>query len=163
MTAGAEIVEAIRDALTSIAAPRFFETERGFQGELLVQLSRRLNLTDQRIIEQEHQKRLYDHGLTVRPDIIIHQPFDPDRHAARTQGNFAVLELKVNATAKEAAEDFKNLAAMIRVLQYPLGVFINIGSSTTHADLVPKEVRGRVVAFAVELQDGKPRVVEART
>jgi len=162
MTSASEIVDCIRDSLTAITAPRFFQTERGFQGELLVQLSRRLHLIGQDIVEQEYQKRLRDHGLTVRPDIIIHEPFDPSYHGARTSGNRAVVELKVNATAAEAAEDFESLAAMIQVLRYPVGVFVNIASSVTHANLVPKAVRRHVVAFAVALQEGKPHVVEAR-
>ena len=38
------IAACLRDALQAITAPRFYETERGFQGQLLVELSRRLNL-----------------------------------------------------------------------------------------------------------------------
>lgn len=74
-----------------------------------------------------------------------------------------MVELKLKATATQAAEDFKSLEAMIQVLRYPLGVFINIGSDVTHSALVPEGVRGRVVAFAVELRDGKSHVVEERT
>lgn len=147
----------------AITAPRFFLTERGFQGELLVQLSRRLHLLDNEIVEQEYQKRQRDHGLRLRPDIIIHEPFDPARHGARAEGNRAVVELKLNATPDEAAEDFRSLAAMIQVLGYPLGVFVNIAATDTHADLVPAAVRGRVVTFAVTLQDGEPRVIEEQT
>ena len=69
----------------------------------------------------------------------------------------------MNAAEAEAAKDFYSLAAMIQVLDYPLGVFINIGSSITHGNLVPRAVRGSVVAFAVELRDGKTHVVEERT
>jgi hypothetical protein len=162
MTLDSEIIACIRDSLSAITAPRFYQTERGFQGELLVQLSRRLPLLDQEIVEQEHQKRLRDHGLTIRPDIIIHEPFDPARHAARTEGNRAVMELKLNATRAEAAEDLESLAVMIQVLRYPLGVFVNIASSVTYADLVPRAARGRVVAFAVTLKDGKPSLIEER-
>jgi hypothetical protein len=163
MTSSVEITKCIRDALSAIAAPRFFRTERGFQGELLVQLSRRLPLADPEIIEQEYQKRMRDHGLTVRPDIIIHEPFDSARHGARSEGNHAVVELKLNATAAQAAEEFGNLASMIRMLGYPLGVFVNIASSHTYVDLVPKAARGHVVAFAVTLKGGNVHVIEART
>ena len=86
-----------------------------------------------------------------------------EHHAGRAEGNRAVVELKLNATTAEAAEDFESLAAMIQVLHYPLGLFVNIASTVTHADLVPEVVRGCVVAFAVSLQDGKPRVIEERT
>lgn len=115
----------VRDALTAINNPRFFETERGFQGELIAHLAA-LQLPDQAILEQEYQKRQREHGLTIRPDIIIHEPYDPKRHAARTEGNYAVLELKLNATPGEALEDFHSLATMIKVLHYPLGIFVNI-------------------------------------
>ena len=162
MPSSSEIIACIKDSLTAITTPRFFRTERGFQGELLVQLSHRLHLTDPEIAEQEYQKRQRDHGLTVRPDIIVHEPFDSTRHRDPTEGNRAVLELKLNATAAEAAEDYEKLAAMIEVLRYPLGVFVNIASTQTYIDLVPQEARGRVVAFAVILQDGKPRITEDR-
>jgi hypothetical protein len=162
MSSAPQIIECIRDSLAAITAPRYFRTERGFQGELLVQLSRRLHLLDREIVEQEYQKRQRDHGLTVRPDIIIHEPFDPARHAGRAEGNRAVVELKLNATMAEAAEDFESLAAMIQLLHYPLGVFVNIASTVTHANLVPAAVRSHVVAFAVSLQDGKPCVTEER-
>ena len=65
------------------------------------------------------------------PDIIIHEPFDLARHGARMEGNRAVVELKVNATAAQAAEDFESLAAIIHALRDPLGVFVNIASSVT--------------------------------
>lgn len=160
MASTSQIIACIRESLTAITTPRLFRTERGFQGELLVQLSRRLQLTAPEIVEQEYQKRQTDHGLTVRPDIIIHEPFDPAHHRYPTEGNRAVVELKLNATAAEAAEDYASLASMIQVLHYPLGVFVNIASSATYADRVPEEVRGRVVAFAVTLQDGEVRLVE---
>lgn len=163
MSSASEIVGCIRDSLGAIIAPRFYQTERGFQGQLLVQLSQRLHLLDRELVEQEYQKRQRDHGLTVRPDIIIHEPFDATHHRARTHGNRAVIELKLSATAAEAAEDFDSLAKMIQVLEYPLGVFINIASTVTHANLVPTAIRGRVVAFAVTLQDGKPRVLEEQS
>lgn len=121
MSSTLQIIGCIRDSLAAITAPRYFRTERGFQGELLVQLSRRLHLLDREIVEQEYQKRQQDHGLTVRPDIIIHEPFDPAHHAGRAEGNRAVVELKLNTTTAEAAEDFESLAAMIQVLHYPLG------------------------------------------
>jgi len=149
-----------RESLRGITAPRFYETERGFQGELLSQLSKRPQLSDPEIIEQEHQKRLKEHGLTIRPDIIIHEPFDPERHSARTEGNLAVVELKLNATAKEAAQDFQNLAAMLRVLQYRFGVFVNIGTTETHSELVTSDMKGRVVLFAISLNDGHAHLVE---
>lgn len=156
----AEVLAGVRDALQSITAPRLFETERGYQGALLGQLDRRLQLPARVILEQEYQKQAGRHGVTIRPDIIIHEPFDPERYADRTQGNVAVIELKLRATAAEAADDFKSLGLMMDVLHYPLGVFINIGANRTWAELLPQALQGRVVCFAVFLQDTVVTVVE---
>ena len=46
-----------------------------------------------RLSSQEHQKTLRIHGLNIRPDIVIHEPFDPLIHANRRDGNYAVFEL----------------------------------------------------------------------
>lgn len=156
----AEVLASIRDALQSITAPRLFETERGYQGALLGQLERRLQLPERVIVEQEYQKQAGRHGVTIRPDIIIHEPFDPERFGDRTQGNVAVIELKLRSTAAEAADDFKSLGLMLDVLRYPIGVFINIGAERTWAELLPEALRGRVACFAVHLQDTTVTIVE---
>jgi hypothetical protein len=153
-------------ALALISHPRFFDNELGFQGELRAQLERldlKALLPEGSIIEQEHQKTLVAHGLTIRPDIVIHEPFDRARHADRTEGNVAVIELKLRASEAEASGDFESLGQMLDVLEYPVGIFINIGSERTHSDLVPAALRGRIVCYAVWLQDGKPQLVEQRT
>lgn len=157
----AEVLASVRDALQSITAPRLFETERGYQGALLAQLDRRLQLPERVVVEQEYQKQAGRHGLTIRPDVIIHEPFDPERFTDRTQGNVAVIELKLRSTAAAAADDFKSLGLMLDVLRYPLGVFINIGAERTWAELLPQALRGRVVCFAVHLQDTTVTIVEA--
>jgi len=160
------LLAAVRASLEAIEAPRYYENEHGFQGQLLVELSKRIPAClppDGTVIEQEHQKTLANHGLNIRPDIIIHQPFDPAFHTNRRHGNFAVFELKRRASGTEAAEDFANLAAMLDLLQYPLGIFINIGSQRTHASLVPAHARGRIVIYATSLVAGHVRLVEERT
>jgi hypothetical protein len=156
----AEVLAGVRDALHTILAPRLFETERGYQGALLGQLDRRLQLPARVIVEQEYQKQAGRHGVTIRPDIIIHEPFDPERFADRTQGNVAVIELKLRATAAEAADDFKSLGLMLDVLRYPLGIFINIGDARTWSDALPEQLRGRVVCFAVTLRGTEVEVLE---
>lgn len=157
------VIAGIRKSLAAVSAPRFFETERGFQGELLVQMRHRVPLLNDVIVEQEYQKRLMVHGLNIRPDIVVHEPFNPKFHNARTEGNIAVIELKLNASPAEAVADFKNLSAMLDVLQYPIGIFINIASARTHSDLVPIQVRGKVVCFAVYLEGATTHVIEERT
>lgn len=160
-----KLIEHIRESLTFISAARFFETERGFQGALLAQLVNRIPyhvLTEGTlIVEQEYQKSHAKHGLTIRPDIIIHEPFQPARHASRTEGNIAVIELKLSASKVQAQDDFNSLAEMINVLQYPLGIFINIASDMTHSELVPLSMKDRIVCFAVWLDNGRVKVVES--
>ena len=152
------LLTCVGDSLAAITAPRLFQTERGYQGALLAQLSRRVELPDYSIVEQEHQKQASLHGLVIRPDIIIHESFDPERHGARTAGNVAVIELKLRATVAEALADFQSLGSMLSVLKYRLGIFVNIDTSVTHANLVPDAIRGRVVCFAVALVNGTAQV-----
>lgn len=157
-------LEYLTTALHSITTPRFYETERGFQGELLVELRKSLPdgfLPNRAIIEQEYQKRLLVHGLNVRPDIIVHEPFEPHRHGSRRDGNIAVIELKRATTSKRAAVDIRNLMRMMEVLEYPLAIFLNIASDVTHAELVPIKSRERIVCFAVKLEEGAVQVVQS--
>ena len=95
--------------------------------------------------------------LAIRPDIIGHEPFDRERHRARTDGNLAVIKLKLRVTAAEARADFQSLCAMLKTLNYRLGIFVNIDAVTTHVDLAPLALRGRVVCLAVGLRNGKQR------
>lgn len=157
----ASLLACIRESLLAVTHPRLYATERGFQGELLVQLSNRLKLDPPALWEQEHQKTLADHGLQIRPDLVLHEPFDPRRHSSRAQGNLAVLELKRNASAKRAMKDFGSLRGMLDVLHYPLGVFVNINSGLTFVDVVPEDLKGRIVCFGVALREGKVHVVES--
>ena len=131
------LLRCVRESLAAITAPRLFETERGYQGQLVAQLHARLRLHKPAIVEQEYQKQAGLHGLTIRPDIIIHEPFDQELHQARADGNFAVMELKRRSTAAGARNDFRSLRLMLNVLRYRLGIFINIDARVTHADLVP--------------------------
>ena len=159
------LLQAIRGSLLAIVDPRLYETERGFQGQFLVELFRRIPEylpADRALIEQEHQKTLERHGLAIRPDIIIHQPFDPAFHATRRVGNFAVIELKLRAGPKKATKDFVNLHSMLTALHYPIGIFINISHSRPQANHVPPKARGQIIAFATRLTSKGARVVEAR-
>lgn len=139
-------------ALAGVAHPAFFEDERSFQGELLVMLHKTIPdhvLPEESVIQQEYQKRLAVHGLRIRPDIIIHEPFNPDRHEDRTDGNYLVIELKRKSSPAKAARDFANLIQMMDVLSYPAGVFVNIASERTHAESLPADANGRISCFAV--------------
>lgn len=158
-------LEYLASALSTITTPRFYETERGFQGELVARLQAVIPegfLPDQAIVEQEYQKRLKMHGLAIRPDLIIHVPFNPALHNSRRDGNVAVIELKRAATAKSAAADIESLIQMMEILEYPLAIFINIDSDITYAEVVPAKWRERIVCIAVSLQNGEPNVLQAK-
>lgn len=152
-----ELLNIIRDSLAAIIHPRFYETERGFQGEFLTKLNLRLPSLQWKgaIVEQEYQKRMKYHGTGIRPDIIIHVPFEVLRHSSRREENFVVFELKLNAGANEALPDYNNLSKMCEVLGYPLGVFINIGASSAHLNEYQGPHRKKLHAFAVRLHGGQ--------
>jgi hypothetical protein len=146
------MIPTIATALRGVSTPRFFETERGYQGEFLARLHASLpeiGLPGSAIVEQEYQKRLKDHGITVRPDVIIHVPTREGGN--RREGNFAVFELKRKATLDEAREDFGSLDAVIKALNYPLGVFLNIDSDDTQARNYDGAFGDRIHFFAVRL------------
>lgn len=155
----------VQESLRAIVEPRFYKTERGFQGQLLVELSRRLPdylFQSHAVIEQEHQKTVQKHNLKIRPDIIIHQPFDSAIHTSRRDGNFAVIALKLKAGPKRATEDFVSLQSMLTVLHYPIGIFINISHSLPHEKCICTGAHGRIIAFATRLKEGHVQVIEAR-
>jgi len=158
------MIEYLIQSLQHVTHPRFYDTERGFQGEFLVHLRNAMPgaaLPGDAIVEQEYQKRIWVHGIASRPDIVIHIPTPPD--GLRTSGNFAVCELKLAAQADQAQEDFKKLDAVLAALQYQLGCFINIASGETFASVYKGHFPDRMHCFAVQLTDqGDAHVVHAR-
>lgn len=135
------IMAIIVEAIKQIRSPRLFNSERGFRGQLQSNLNRLLrekNLTSNRtLIEEEYQKRIPDHGISYRPDIIIHIPFEEGITKTRREGNFVAFELKLHANENDALGDFCKLNDYITLLKYPLGVFVNIGSEKSFIELVP--------------------------
>lgn len=157
-----QILEIIKASLSSITNPRFYETERGYQGELGGELRNRLPLLelDGTIVEQEYQKRMKDHGFRIRPDIIIHVPFERSIYTSREEGNFVVIELKHQGTENEALADYESLSRMCEVLGYPLGVFINIDSDKTYFDNYHGPLKERLRSFGVRLDGGQVIITE---
>src|SRR5580698_9845368 len=138
-----EFLTLLRQALENIHEERFFQDERGFQGALLQELSKLVAhgaFPGDPIIEQEYQKRLPLHKIRIRPDIIIHVPFERGVAEGRDEGNFVAMELKRRSTVKRAKEAFTNLVQMKNKLKYPLTIFINVDSEQTHAALCPKSI-----------------------
>jgi hypothetical protein len=156
------LIEQVVDALRAVVNPRFFDTERGFQGAFQANLGAALGdrLPPEVIVEEEYQKRIKIHGIRRRPDVIVHVPTQPGND--RRVGNLAVFALKLRATPTEARHDFAALDAMFRALDYPMGAFINIGNDRTHAELYQGVYPGRIHMFAVWQIDGRTRVRHAR-
>ncbi len=151
----------LQQSLENIREPRLFETERGFQGELLANLRHRLEfvaLPGAPIVEQEYQKTIPVHGLNFRPDIIVHIPFERGKVERRDQGNFVAMELKLRSSENEAREDFAKLEQMQKVLGYPLTIFINIDSELTYGNALPEAIAEQTVCYAVRLEEGAPVV-----
>jgi len=142
-----DIIAATDEALLHVAEPRFMRSERGFQGRFYCALQRGLErrglLRWGRILEMEYQKS-GRHGMTKRPDIILHIPAE-DSGGRVTQNNFAVWALKRHATEGEAREDFAKLDDMFSLLCYPLGFFVNIDAkkhmAASYCGAFPERVR----------------------
>lgn len=157
-----QLLTIVRESLLAVSNPRYYETERGFQGALLAELNSRLpslQLADA-IVEQEYQKRMPEHGIRIRPDIIIHVPFKEGRHNSRREGNFVAFELKINANQNSAFEDYKSLSKMCDVLGYPLGIFINIASNTAFLNDYQGSHKDKLYAFSVWLESGQVQLNE---
>ena len=153
------------EALEAIKQPRFFDSERGYQGELLAELRNRIDgagLPGERIVEQEYQKTIPAHGLRIRPDIIIHIPFGRGVTKSRKVGNFVAIELKRRASEKQARAAFENLRHIKEAINYPLTVFLNIDSANPHAELCPGSIAAQTVCVAVRLENGNP-VIRAQS
>ncbi len=149
------ILIAIRESLQAISNPHFYSDERAYQGELIAELRNRLNdmeIDDGALVQQEYQKRMKDHGFNIRPDIIIHIPFEDAGFATRDEGNFVVFELKRHATEAAALGDYEKLSSMCEILNYPLGVFINIDASETYFDSFEGDMKQRLKSFSTHIE-----------
>ena len=83
------MIPAIVTALRAVSKPRFFETERGYQGEFLAELRAALPALGPPgdiIVEQEYQKTLPRHNINIRPDIIVHVPTADGATAPSSEG-----------------------------------------------------------------------------
>jgi hypothetical protein len=156
------MIPSITAALRAVSTPRFFDTERGYQGEFLAELHaalRAIGMPGGAILEQEAQKTLAAHGINIRPDLIVHVPTVAGGN--RAVGNFTVFEFKLRGGPRKAQEDFDNLDAIIGALNYPLGVFVNINSTRTQAATYAGPYRDRIHFFAVRRVDGAVQVKHA--
>jgi hypothetical protein len=152
-----EIVTATERALQAVAEPRFWRTERGFQGRFYCALQQALDsgglLPDGRILEMEYQKSA-DHNIYQRPDIVLHVPAE-ESNAPRSAHNFAVWALKRKATLREASDDFEKLDQMFDALRYPVGLFINIAATKHFAQAYRGRYPSRLRTVAVSRTDDR--------
>ena len=129
-----------------------------------MQMNSRANIKqifpDNAIWEQEYQKTLKNHGVNIRPDIIIHIPYEVGIYDNRASGNFIVIQLKLNAYVRKAREDFDKLDLMFEKLDYPLGIFLNIASTKTFLDQYEGSYPKRLHCFAVRLVNNEVIIYE---
>jgi len=155
-----QILQSTKTALRQLTEPRYFRTERGFQGRFYCALQQALDdnnlLESPRILEMEYQKSAR-HGLSQRPDIILHVPAE-DSGAGVAEDNYAVWALKLRASASDAQEDFRKLDDMFSLLNYPLGIFVNIDATVHHRSIYTGQFPDRLFAVAVRLNDGKVKL-----
>jgi hypothetical protein len=155
-----DVIRHLTASLESIRDRRFYETERGYQGALCAELTRRLPAMDVlggAIIEQEYQKRVGLHGTKLRPDILIHVPTADG--GDRKIGNVLACALKLRADECAAAEDFRKLDDLCSLLDYSFVAFINVDSNQTYVHSYTGPYAERFHFFATRLNDGAPRVV----
>ncbi len=158
------IIDSTISALSAISAPRFFKSERGYQGVFYCRLYDEFEnnglVNEDQIIEMEYQKSSR-HDISQRPDIIFHIPVEHSG-ANIAENNYAVWALKANANEPAAQEDFEKLDEMFKHLNYPFGFFININSEQHHLTSYNGNFKDRLFAFSVWLQDDAPRIKQAK-
>ncbi|MEA2033564.1 MAG: hypothetical protein U9N41_08285 [Euryarchaeota archaeon] len=159
------VIEIIIEALKKVNNPRFFKTERGYQGRFACAMYEVMDdkgiFPDDAILEEEYQKRLNEHGTGQRPDLIVHIPTEISGLANTSKNNLVVFAFKKNATLKKVGEDFYKLDVMFKELEYPLGIFINIGTLHTHIDKYRGNYKERLHFFSVVMKNVEVKIVHA--
>lgn len=144
-----------KESLEVITEKRFFSSELGYQGQLVTEPNNRLKVelvfSKKIVVEQEYQKTLKNHGIRIRPDIIIHVPYLIEAHSSRKEDNFVAIQLKLNATEEKAKLDFDKLDLLFERLNYPLGIFLNLNSNRTFFNSYIGDYKHRLHCLAVTL------------
>jgi hypothetical protein len=157
-------LQLLRSALLAIREPRFYTSERQYQGELLLQLRARLEENPiwpgSLIVEQEYQNSAAVHGLDFRPDLIIHCSFDKGVFDDRRQGNNVVLELQRRASRQAALQNYAQLDRICTVLDYAMGIFINVDATEIFLPESYGQAGDRLHGFAVELRADQVHIQE---
>jgi hypothetical protein len=156
-------LDKFRNSLIAITNLRYFSSERAYQGALIAELQNKVNIKEifssNAIVEQEYQKTLEAHGINIRPDLIIHVPFDGINNN-RASDNYVVIQLKLKASEKKAEKDFDDLDSMFEKLNYRMGIFLNINSTKTFFDHYQGKYKEQIHCFAVKLIDSEVKIYE---
>lgn len=152
-------LETFRESLKAISNIRYLASERAYQSALFSELKTKGKIEQifsrYAIIEPEYQKTLTAHGITNRPDIIIHVPFETGINDNRASDNYVVIQLKLKASESKAEKDFGDLDLMFEKLNYQTGIFLNIDSLKTFVNCYKGKYKEQLNCFAVKLVEGQ--------
>ena len=152
-------IEIVITALKEINSPRFFKTERGFQGRFTIALYKKLGenniFPNGTIIEEEYQKSLKLHGIKQRPDLIIHVPIETSHSSNRKENNYVVFAFKLSGNKTKVLKDFEKLNELIEKLDYSLGIFININSLNSFLGEYQGPNKDKIHEFCIKQSNGK--------
>lgn len=154
-------------SLKEIRVARYFRSERGFAGEFYSKLSHSLAGTDlfpnQTILESEVQKTTKKHyGLRQRPDLVIHIPVEDGNTGDVTENNFVVYAFKLRGSLDKALSDFEKIEEMFSLLNYDLGIFVNINAyPNSYLEAYAGEFKNRIHELSISLVDGEVKIKHA--
>jgi hypothetical protein len=159
-----DLMRILLEAIGLVREPSLFRDERGYQGELKSKIDRLIDtkvpLADfsTPLVQEEYQKRAERHGITLRPDLIIHVPFERGVSPTRKNDNYMVILLKRSAGWAKAKENFSNLEIICSGLNYPVGISINVASSKLWLPKLTPKIPScfTLHEIAVKLVNGTP-------
>jgi hypothetical protein len=159
-----DFMKPLLGVLQKIQDPTLFADERGYQGELKSRLDRALALEIPEDdfaapqVREEYQKRADAHGIRLRPDIIIHVPFERGLSPTRKHDNYMVVLLKRRAARTKSLENFESLETICAKLNYPIGVSVNVDYPRLWIDDLRPEIPScfTLHEISVTLEKGKP-------
>jgi hypothetical protein len=153
-----EIIKLLKGCANKITEDRLFYTERGYQGVLASLLSDKLKRYDiwpgKPLVEEEYQKCITKHKIQLRPDIIIHIPFERGVYEERNLGNLLVIMLKLNSSKKTALKDYDKLALICKKLDYLFAGFLNIGKPNSYFSSYQGSYRERMFGISIIKRNG---------
>jgi hypothetical protein len=103
------------------------------------------------------------HGLDIRPDLIIHAPFDRGLFEHTGPGDYVVLELKRRASKQAAENAYAHLGQICTLLDYAMGILVNVDSDQVFFPDASSPAVERLHGFAVELRDGRVHLLEGHS